>query len=180
MNYYGIGLKSKMKVGGNSPNTCVTNAPVGTSCLTGQYCSIQGPLLGMAIIDFSPPTACIASSGIIKASYQGGKSSSFTTCLLYKLWPKHVVCSAGVMLSISVTQPRAMANNLNREWGVKRLPQSLPDQKYIGKHLTWHWYFHIHSLIYYLHIIITCDFLESYCSPTQSTTIQIPPYHHVV
>lgn len=47
--------------------------PVVKSCLPqGQYCSMQGPVLGKTINVFSLPVACIAHSSIMKASQQGG------------------------------------------------------------------------------------------------------------
>lgn len=47
-------------------------APVSKSFLAVWYYCIQGPTLGKAIIYFCPSEVCIAPSGTMKASHQGG------------------------------------------------------------------------------------------------------------
>lgn len=80
-----IGLKSSQKEVGYPHNNNGTIAPVGTYCLTGQFCRIKPCLLGNVLDGFSPTGPCMTPSSSILSNWKAGsfQLSSILMALCY-------------------------------------------------------------------------------------------------
>lgn len=152
------GLKYKQKQLVTHSNHNATIAPVGTSCLSGQDCSLQSSRLGKVVVDLHSPSSLYSIFLYSEPIHPERGFHISSSLIFYILPPKYIVSSPTVFPSTSGWQPRTMAMWCV-VWGAGGFEDFLTHG--LVYHI-WHWDFHL----------IICGFWEQHLPLIKDTFIQ--------